>query len=255
MHRRLIKQIIYGAGYLAVLFLIVFGIYLYASKSTANCFDNKQNGNETGIDCGGACIPCDIKSLSPLQISLQKYFISGDRVITALEIKNSNQNYGADYLDYKISLLDKNETFIKGIFGNSYIYAGEIKHVIKILSMTSEEAKKIFIMNTEISNINWKNREEFSKPDIQPRSLTAELNQIPPTISGIAANNSAFSLSKATIFGFIYNNFGLIASASKTEIENIPAFGEKTFKLTFSRDLNLDNINPEGYRVFIEARQ
>ena len=255
MNRRFIKQIIYGAGYLVVLFLIVFGVYLYALKPATSCFDNKQNRNETGIDCGGTCIPCDIKSLSPLQISLQKYFISGDRIITVSEIKNLNQNYGADYFDYKISLLDKDETFIKNVSGNSYIYAGEIKHVIEILSITSEEAEKMSTMNTGILNINWKNREEFSKPDVQPRSLTAELNQIPPTISGIAVNTSAISVSRATVFGFVYNNFGLIASASKTEIESIPAFGEKSFKITFPRDLNLNNINPEGYTVFIEARQ
>lgn len=254
MSRSNVKQIIYGAGYLVVLGFIVFGIYWFGAKPAASCFDNRQNGDELGIDCGGTCIPCAIKSLVPLQTSWSpKYFISGDKVIVAVEIKNPNLNHGADYFDYEISLLDAKGNIIKKVPGNSYIYAGEIKHIVEILPVSAQEENELTAASVTFSNADWKSKDEFVKPEIQPRSLAGELNQIPPTISGIAANASAFSLSKATIFGFIYNSYGIVSSASKTEIENIPAFGEKPFKLTFPKDLNPDNIGG-GYKIYIEAR-
>ena len=259
MSRRTVKRIIYGVGYLIVFCAVVFLIYSYAVKPAPSCFDGLKNGNETGIDCDGGCVPCSIKSLIPLQTSwAPKYFISGDKAIVAIEIKNPNLNHGADYFDYEISLLDAGGGVIKKTTGSSYVYAGEIKHIVEILPISVQETRGINKVSATFSSADWKPKEEFPKPEIQPRSLTAELKQIPPTISGLAANASAFPLSKATVFGFIYNNFGSsfasISSVSKTEIENIPAFGEKPFKLTFPRDLNPDSIGGD-YKIYIEARQ
>ena len=38
----------------------IFFIFFYDSISEApTCFDSKQNGSETGVDCGGVCDACD----------------------------------------------------------------------------------------------------------------------------------------------------------------------------------------------------
>jgi hypothetical protein len=172
----------------------------------------------------------------------------------AVEIKNNNLGYGADYFDYEISLIGKENKEITKVSGNSFIYAGEIKHILEILPIFLKPDETISL-KTEFSNMKWKTKEEFPKPQIETRGLSGKLRESPPTIQGIVSNQSAYPLSKATVFGLAYNGFGLIGAASKTEIEAVPAFGEKAFIINFPRDLNLEIINPDNFKVFIEAKR
>ena len=96
MNSRLAKQIFYAAGYLSA-FLTVFIIYLIWFKPATTCFDNRRNQNETGIDCGGQCPACEIKTLILPEVSWLKYFPADNQIIVAAEIKNSNLNYAADF--------------------------------------------------------------------------------------------------------------------------------------------------------------
>ena len=253
---RNIKRLIYGTAYLAFFAVIIFGVYLLALKPEPSCFDGKMNGLEEGIDCGGPCAPCAETSLSPLSASWEKYFTFGNATMAAVEIKNGNSGYGAEYFDYKISLIDSQGNSISSISGNSFIYAGEIKHIMETMPISIDSAG-VFTVKTEFSNVKWKLKEEFPKPQVETRALVGKIREMPPAIEGIASNQSAFPVSKATIFAFVYDgNFGIgIGAASKTEVENIPAFGEKPFKISFPRDINLESINPDNFKVFIEAKR
>lgn len=244
MNPRLAKQLLYGAGYLTVFFLIVFAIYLVWLKPAPTCFDNRQNQNETGVDCGGFCPSCKIKTLIPPEISWLKYFSIDNQTIVAAEIKNSNLNYGADSFSYTIDAYDNNGAKIKSLTKNSFIYAGEIKYLVEPIEINSKNIKEV---KFSFSDINWKLNEEFKKPIIQLRDVKAEST----AVSGFLTNNNAFRLSKIRIFGFQYNQYGIIASASKTELENMPAFEEKFFKINFPKNLN--NIEPSKTKTYVEA--
>jgi hypothetical protein len=172
----------------------------------------------------------------------------------AVEIKNGNINYGADYFDYEISLIGEGNKKITGASGNSFIYAGEIKHILEILPVSLEPREAISV-EAELSNMKWKSKEEFPKPQAEIRGISEKITETPPTIEGVVSNQSAYPLSKATIFGFVYNDFGLIGAASKTEMENVPAFGEKKFIINFPRDLNIETVDPNNFEVFIEAKK
>ncbi len=239
MNKHLIKQVLYGAGYLAVLFLIVFLIYLIWLKPAPTCFDNKQNQAEIGIDCGGPCSPCEIKTLTPLESSWIKYFSSDSQTVIATEIKNSNPNWGADSFSYTFDIYGENGIKIKSFTKNSFIYSGEIKYLIEPIEVYSKDITDIKI---SFSNINWKSAEEFSKPVVQLREVETE-SAIQDgggvIVSGFITNNNAFPLSKARIIGFLLNKSDVQISASKTEMENIKAFEEKSFKINFPKNISL----------------
>ena len=87
MDKRFGKQILYLISYLTVIFLIFLSIYLIWFKPTPACNDNSQNQGETGVDCGGPCEPCEIKTLSLVEVSFVKYFPAGEKTILLAEIK------------------------------------------------------------------------------------------------------------------------------------------------------------------------
>ena len=244
MNSRLAKQIFYAAGYLSALFLTVFIIYLIWFKPATTCFDNRRNQNETGIDCGGQCPACEIKTLILPEVSWLKYFPADNQIIVAAEIKNSNLNYAADFFSYTIDIYDNGGVKIKSLMKNSFIYAGEIKYLVEPVEIDSKKIKEIKI---SFSNINWKLNEEFKKPTAQLREIKTEST----VVSGFLTNNNAFRLSKIRIFGFLYNQYGILIGASKTELENVSAFEEKFFKINFPK--NLGDINPDKTKVYAEA--
>jgi len=239
MNKRLVKQIIYGSGYLAIFSSIVFIIYLFWFKPAPTCFDNKQNQGELGVDCGGPCPPCEIKTLSPLESLWIKYFPADDQTIIVAEIRNVNQNWGADYFNYTIDIYGEAMTKIKSLTKNSFIYSGDIKYIFEPIETNFSDIKDVKI---SFSDINWKPAQEFSKPITQTRGVKTESatqDGKNVMISGIVTNNNAFDLSKIRIIGFLFNQNDIQISASKTELENIKAFEEKSFKINFPKNISL----------------
>lgn len=246
MNSRLAKQILFGAGYLIVLFLIVFTIYFIWLKPGPTCFDNKKNQGETEIDCDGPCKPCEIKTLKPLEISLIKYFPSSNKTAVVAEIKNSNTDWGADYFDYFIEFYDKDNNKIKTIKNKSFIYASEIKNLFELAEFDSKiiaEAKISF------ENLNWKPKEKFEKPIIQLREIKME-NVV---LSGFLKNSNAYKLAKIKILGFLYDQYGILITVSKTELENLPAFEERLFKINFPKDINIAGVDFNKTKIYVET--
>ncbi len=235
----LVKQLIYGAGYLVFFSLIVFLFYLAFLKPAPTCFDNRQNQGEAGIDCGGPCPSCEIKTLFPIESNWIKYFPNDNQVVIATEIKNPNLKWAADYFSYTFDIYGENGSKIKSIVKNSFIYAGEIKYLVEVPDV---DFKSITSIKISFSDIDWKTTEEFSKPAVQIREIKTEPASQDPTkvtVSGFIANNNAFPLSKVRVIGFLFNTGNLQISASKTELENIAAFQEELFKLNFPKNITL----------------
>lgn len=239
MEKRLVKQILYGAGYLTFFFLVVFFVYLIWLKPAPTCFDNKQNQGETGIDCGGPCSPCEIKTLLPIEAVEIKKFAGDGQTILVAEIKNPNLNWAASF-SYAFNVLGEKGAGVKTLTKDSYIYAGEIKYLFETAEVNPQSITDIKI---SFSDVSWKTEEEFPKPEIQIRGLKTEMagqeEVANIVVSGFIANNNAFNLSKVRIIAFLLNRTGVQIGASKTELENIRAFEEKSFKINFPKNISL----------------
>ncbi len=235
---RVIKQIIYGAGYLALLALIVFVVYYIWFKPAPTCFDNIQNGNEIGIDCGGACPSCEIKSLVSLDDSWIKYFPAETQTAIVAKINNANLRWGADSFNYALDIYGSDGNKIKTISGNSFIYSGEIKYLFTLAEI---DAKNISDIKISFSDVRWKQDTDFPRPAIQTRGIETAIDQSANAVivSGFVANNNAFNLSKLRIIGILSDSKGVPLSASKTELENAPAFTETQFKINFPKNVSL----------------
>lgn len=257
--RRQVKQLIYGGGYLAVIFLILFSIYSIWFKSAPSCFDGRKNQKEIGVDCGGPCSACEIKTLSPIIADWIKYFPADSKTIIAAEIKNSNQNYGAKKFFYTLDIYGKNEEKIKTIFGNSFIYPEEIKYIVEFLEINPKDVGRVQIA---FDNFDWAKKDDFLKPEIEPRDIAFSVNSVNNKIEirGIAVNKSAFSLSKIKVIAFLATANNILISASRTEFENLSAFDSRPFAISFPKDVGLGSSTSSMFladknktKIYIEA--
>lgn len=261
---RFAKQLLYGTVYLAIIVLIGFWIYNSNFKPAPTCFDNKQNQNETGIDCGGPCLACEIGTLSPIEATLVKYFQADNQTIISAEIKNPNPDWAADYFSYVINVYGKNGMVVKSIAKTSYIYAGETKYLVEPAEIDVKNAADVKI---SFSGEDWKPAKEFPMPSTQTRQIRTEISSGSSNVSasGFVANSNAYPLSKTVIVGFLFNKNGVQIGASKTELENLPAFEEKSFRINFPKNIslltkttstqpiNLSQADPDKTKVYVEA--
>lgn len=238
MDKKFGKQIVYVLSYLTIIFLIFLAAYLIWLKPAPTCNDNRQNQEETGVDCGGPCEPCEIKTLSPIEVSFAKHFPAGEKTILLAEIKNPNPDYGTNLFSFSFDIYADTGEKIKRIDGKSFIYAGEIKYLFETIEIDSVKVGKIELA---IADPEWKSMEKFPKPQIQIRDVKTDKDPKSSLVfvSGIIKNSNAFSLKNAKILGVFANPENIQVSASKTELENIGAFEEKRFKVALPANISL----------------
>lgn len=101
---------------LLIVVFIGFKTVKYIKQATApSCFDTKQNGEETGVDCGGACAKICMADVVPLRIVWERPILVTDTTAAAVALlENKNTGYGLSRLQYTVKLYDKD-----GILANT----------------------------------------------------------------------------------------------------------------------------------------
>lgn len=262
LERRKVKQLIYGSGYLAVIFLILFAVYSIWLKSAPTCFDNRKNQEETGVDCGGPCPVCEVKTLSPIAASWVKYFSADSKIIIAAEIKNSNPNYGARKFTYAFDIYGKNGEKIKTLSKTSFIYPAEIKYLVEFLEINPKDIGNVQISFADFNDFDWLAKDDFFKPEIEPVEIAVKINPIEKKIeaSGKVINKSAFLLSKIKVIALLVTANGMFIGASQTELENLAAFDSRPFIIFFPKGIGLASAtssiflaDPNKTKIYVET--
>ncbi len=255
MSARLGKQLLYGFMYLVLLGAVAWGIYFVALRPAPTCFDNRQNQGETGIDCGGPCIPCEIKNLRPLSAS-QAVLYSADRLFSiSAQVTNPNINFGAKSFGYSIDIYDGSGNLLRTINNTSFLYPGETKNIIEagIRIATGIPARADFKLNAE--SIVWESPEEFFRPSVELKDVNVSVERDQVVVNGSAANLNNYIVSRLTVNAFLVDNTGKRVGASKTVLNNIGAFRVESFRIFIPADREvLETVDAEatGRSVFME---
>ena len=132
--RRPTKKFIYGVFYLVILILIVMWIYNGIFTSDPTCFDGSKNQNETGVDCGGVCVPCDEKELSLLRPGLIQIFpLRNGRVVILGNVTNPNESHDAEKFSYDFIVYDTANHLLEKISGDDSVSSLERRYIFIIL--------------------------------------------------------------------------------------------------------------------------
>lgn len=95
-------------------FLVWFFVSILPRFRVApTCFDGLQNGNESGIDCGGSCSRyCDAIAV-PLVFKWARSFeVVPGRYNALAIVENQNSGAGVMSIPYEFKLYDENNIFI-----------------------------------------------------------------------------------------------------------------------------------------------
>lgn len=249
---RLVKQLIYGSFYLAILALIGIWAYFAFIRPAPSCTNGRQDSGEEGVDCGGICpVSCLPAGLADLQVTETKIFHPSSGITSVLAvIRNSNLDTAADSFNYTLQLFDLNNNLVLTRSGTSYIYAGEIKYLTDFISAGAADAARSAELS--ISSPSWLPEAEFSKPQAVILSRTAEAGENGIQVSGKLANRDTLLLPVVEVGAIFYDRYGYEVGVSKTEVDNLAPNEARDFVIAHPAITGADLSRTE---YFVSARR
>lgn len=251
MDRRLRKQLIYAISFFALLALVIGGFYFRYLKPAPSCFDGVQNQNEEGVDCGGPCIACFLRTIKPLTLADRILVLHPDASHASFltQISNPNFDYAAKSFSYSFELLDAKGGVVQTFSGNSFIYGGEVKYIL-VPNLPLPSAKYVDV-DLKTSGENWVPASEFAGPP-QFNTAGAQTNISPDkvTVDGNIIDMDAAAFSRVTVVAIFRGTRNEVAGASQTEVKNLTPSVPQPFSVIHPF---MQNVDPLGTKIFTYA--
>ena len=98
-----------------VLFFAVFGFLIISPNfnKALTCTDGIQNGNETGVDCGGSCPNACLSQVDSVSVLWARAFqVIPGRYNAVAYIVNHNKNTAVQKISYRFRFSDANNFYI-----------------------------------------------------------------------------------------------------------------------------------------------
>ena len=213
------KQLFYFAIFALIISVILGGIVWYFWPEPT-CTDNRKNGGEEGIDCGGPCTPClaEIKDISILWTRFFK--IREGSYDTATLIENSNLFAGASSVKYTFKLYDINNVLIVVREGSTFINPSERQIIFESNIPTGPRTPRYVYIEIEKEK-NWKYvKKEKSFFSVVKKDF---VNYPFPRLS-IEIRNELFNdVKNVLVTAVLYDKEGNAQGVSVTKVDLIPA--------------------------------
>ncbi len=219
---------------LFTIFSIPTGFYIYKKmQKPASCFDNIQNQNERGVDCGGICqIACvdHVKKDPDIQWSRAYYVAPGIYNLVAY-IQNPNIDYISKPTPYIFKVYDDQNVLIatrKGVVGIP------TSKIFPIFEPTIDTGKSIPKMVTFefVEPVTW--IEYFgNKPELEVVEQRFSRQDTSPKLDVKIRNKTLNTYKNVEVVAIIYNEDGNGLLASRTFIDSIGDKGETSLVFTW----------------------
>lgn len=230
-HRR---QLLYSAIVIAVVggfgFLL---IYPYFNKAPT-CTDGKQNGTETGVDCGGSCMRACTAQVDQISILWSRAFqVVPGRYNAVAYLENHNENTAVYKLNYRFRFADKDNVYIGKREGSTYIPP---KGKFAVFEPAIDLGNSIPVYTTfEFTETPiWVSvsKEEINQLKVFVSDIKLQNENFEPKLSAVVKNDSLFRIPEVSFVVILYDALGNAVSASHTYLDVLQ--GEASANLNFT---------------------
>lgn len=230
------RKIFYALGFASIIVLLAaYPTYKLLYKAPT-CFDTRQNGTETGVDCGGGCaLRCAIDVKPPRAVWAKAFPIDGTVYDIGAYVENVNTSAGLKNARYTIRVLDSSGAVLAEkkdttdlapasavlLFETGVTFSGTPNSVE--VSFDSSDLTKWLKATKAPSPVVTKNQ-NLKNVDTKPRFDAVMVNTDPV--------NEVTNLALGAI---IYDQQRHPVAVSKTYVDRIPKGGEQNIFFTWPR--------------------
>ena len=221
-------------GVFAVFAFLVLGGIIYYFQPEPTCFDNRQNQDEEGVDCGGSCAPCSEKIHDLTILWSMAFSVREGSYDAAALLDNQNQFLGSKKLVYAFKLYDKDNILIAVRENSTFIGAGE-KFIIFEPDFAIQNripARAVL----ELREVRW----EGAEPEALPIDLLSKdilLADALPRLDVRIKNLSTNSIQNLEASAIVLDSSGAVLGASRTRLDLLEGLAESHLIFTWPKQI------------------
>jgi len=230
------RKIIYGISISLALVILASLLTYFLLYKAPSCSDNKQNGNETGVDCGGECARFCAPDVKELNVVWAKAFsLTAGRYSVAAYVENPNTNAGIKNVRYTVRvfddsgklLLNKDEVRDEIAPGSAFLlFEGNFDFATAPTSVevdwNKDDMARWEKASLAKSSILMTKNETLTKTDTKPRFDATLLNTDLVNDTG-----------RVLLGAIIYDSARNPIAVSTTYVDNVPKGGEQDIFFTW----------------------
>ncbi len=232
------RRFVYGGGTVLVLFIVIGGLFWKIFYKAPTCFDGTQDGDETGIDCGGGCTRlCTSDALDPVVLWSKIFNISGDVYSAVALAENPNVNSENPAVNYRFDIYDTDNKLITSKEGQTSIPKGK-KFLILEPGIVIKNRKVKSADFTFLQFSAWQ-KNTTVEPSIDLKYSELLSTSTSPHITGTIINNSIENIHQVELDAIVLDGNDNAVAASRTYIDNLLKRTSQDFVFTWPKPYNL----------------
>lgn len=222
-----------------VIFILTFSVFGYLIiypylNRVPTCTDNRQNGTETGVDCGGSCARACLAQVDPISVLWSRAFrVVPGRYNAVAYLENHNQNTAVNKINYKFRFADEKNIYIGKREGSTFIPPSG-KFTIFEPGIDLGNSIPVFTTLEFIETPQWIQvpKEKMNQLKVLVSNITLTDETTSPKLSATIKNNSLFIIPEVGVVAILYDASGNAVSASSTYLDVLN--GEESRDISFT---------------------
>ena len=219
-----------------LIFVFIFGFLIIYPKlnKAPTCIDVKQNGDETGIDCGGSCPLACTFQVDQISVLWSRIFkVVDGRYNAVAYLENHNKNTAIFKIGYRFRFADKDNVYIGKREGTTYVPpSGKFAIFEPAIDIGNSIPVYTSFEFTEMPVWIQVPQEKIDQLKVLVSDIKLENETTSPKLSAILKNTSLFQIPEVNIVTILYDEEGNAVNSSRTYLDVL--FGEESKEITFT---------------------
>lgn len=216
------RQLFYILIVLAFVALVLFGMFYKVIFKAPTCFDTKQNGEEVGVDCGGACsLYCKEQVSSPVVLWSRAFPVVGSNYNLLAYVENQNKRGAVAKAEYEFKVYDTNNQLIGRRTGTTFIPPNQRFPIFESRFDVGSAIPR-YVTFSFTNELIWQVKDPVlsTLPLRVDRVVLGEDTQA-PSLTARISNESIYDLPEFDIVAILYDSMHNAIAVSKTHKDGL----------------------------------
>jgi hypothetical protein len=234
MNWALRRQIIYLLIFVGIIGIVVFLLFLPYLNKAPTCTDNRKNGDEIGVDCGGSCLLACRSQVEDVSIIWSRAFeVVPGRYNAVAYLENHNENTAVLRVKYRFRFADKDNVYISSREGETFIPPSR-KFAVFEPAVDTGSTVPVYTTFEFMENPTWIQvpKEKVDQLKVFSSNIKLENEDTSPKLSATVKNYSLFRIPEVSLVAILYDEMGNAVNVSKTYLDVLTA--EETANINFT---------------------
>jgi len=248
-----LKRQIFYIGIL-ILFFAIFGFLIISPSlnKMPTCVDGKQNGNETGIDCGGSCSRACLAQVDQVSVLWTRAFrVVPGRYNAVAYLINHNKNTAVKKINYRFRFADANNVYIGKREGTTFIPPAANFAVFEPgIDIGNSIPVYATFEFTQIPDWLQVSENKINQLKVFISNITLEGAETSPHLTASIKNNSLFTIPDVNIIAILYDASGNAVSASRTYLAELTPLQNADINFTWPEAFSAPIVQKEIIPIY-----